>query len=119
MPRSRAVTPRCDFEVRARHEELTVSKQARVIEELVVTTHAVERVQTIQDAVRRTRVDITEVAERATSATISDLTSVPADTAGSSTAAGGADIASTPEDNDVREDDAAKPQPRNRRRRLR
>ena len=108
------------FEVRARHEELTVRKEARVIEELVVTTQAVERVQPIQDTVRRTGVDITEVAESATAATIhSDLASLPGDTAGSSTAAGGAYIASTPEDTDVSKDPAAEPQPRTRRRRRR
>jgi hypothetical protein len=108
------------FEVRARREELTVSTQARVIEELVVTAQAVERVQTIQETVRRTQVDITEIAQEATTATVSnDLTSMRAESTGSGTAAGGAYIASTPETSDVSEEAGSKPQPRNRRRRLR
>lgn len=108
------------FEVRARREELTVGKQARVVEELVVTTKAVERTETIQDTVRRTRVDITELGEEASGVTMgSDLTSMPAESAESGTAAGGAYIASTTEGLDESKDDASNQQPRNRRRRLR
>ena len=107
------------FEVRARREEITVGKQARVIEELVLTTQATERIQTIQETVRRTKVDVTEVNEEAVSAPISsDRTNQPTESAVSGTAVSGASTASMPEQGNVSEADTSKPQ-RRRRRRLR
>ncbi|MBC8102044.1 MAG: YsnF/AvaK domain-containing protein [Cytophagales bacterium] len=49
------------FEVTERSEEAVVSKQARVVEEVVVGKQATERTETIRDTVRRTDVDVDEL----------------------------------------------------------
>jgi len=49
------------FEVRERDEQAVVSKEARIVEEVVVNKEAHERTETIQDTVRRTDVDVQEV----------------------------------------------------------
>jgi stress response protein YsnF len=47
-----------EFEVVERDEEAVVSKQARVTEEVVVHKDVKERVETVRDTVRETRVDV-------------------------------------------------------------
>lgn len=46
------------FEVTARSEEAVVSKQARVVEEIVVDKQMQDRVETVRDTVRRTDVEV-------------------------------------------------------------
>jgi len=48
-------------EVREKSEQAVVSKDARVVEEVVVGKEATERTETVRDTVRRTDVDVTEV----------------------------------------------------------
>ena len=49
------------IEVTEKSEEAVVSKQARVVEEVVVNKEVGERTETVQDTVRRTDVDVQEV----------------------------------------------------------
>ncbi len=49
------------IEVTARSEEAVVSKQARVVEEVVVSKESSERTQQISDTVRRTDVEVEQV----------------------------------------------------------
>ncbi|HEX8473257.1 MAG TPA: YsnF/AvaK domain-containing protein [Pyrinomonadaceae bacterium] len=49
------------IEVTERGEEAVVSKQARVVEEVVVNKEVGERTETVSDTVRRTDVDVKEV----------------------------------------------------------
>jgi len=49
------------IEVRERGEEAVVSKQARVIEEVVVGKESTERTETVRDSVRRTDVDVEQL----------------------------------------------------------
>ena len=51
------------IEVRERAEEPVVSKQARVVEEVVVGKETTERTETIRDSVRRTDVDVQPLAQ--------------------------------------------------------
>ena len=53
------------LEVRARAEQIDISKQMVVVEEIRVDRNAVERVETIQDTVRRTRVNVEQLSGRA------------------------------------------------------
>ena len=46
------------FEVTERHEEPVVEKRAREVEEVVVRKEADERVETVRDTVRETKVDV-------------------------------------------------------------
>ena len=50
------------IEVRAMGEEAVVGKASRVVEEVVVGKQASERTETVQDSVRRTEVDVEQVA---------------------------------------------------------
>jgi len=50
------------IEVAERSEQPVVSKQARVVEEVVVGKQATERTETVQDTVRRTDVDVQPIA---------------------------------------------------------
>ena len=54
------------IEVHETDEEAVVDKQARVVEDVVVRKDAQERTETIQDSVRRTQVDVDEVAGQTT-----------------------------------------------------
>ena len=47
-----------EFEVTERHEEPVVEKRAREVEEVVVRREANERVETVRDTVRETKVDV-------------------------------------------------------------
>jgi stress response protein YsnF len=47
-----------EFEVTERHEEPVVEKRARQVEEVVVRREANERVETVRDTVRETKVDV-------------------------------------------------------------
>jgi hypothetical protein len=47
-----------DFEVTERHEEPVIEKRAREVEEVVVRREANERVETVRDTVRETKVDV-------------------------------------------------------------
>jgi len=49
------------FEVRERDEQAVVAKQARVVEEVHIKKNVEERVENIQDTVRRTDVDVQQV----------------------------------------------------------
>jgi stress response protein YsnF len=49
------------FEVTERAEEAVVSKEARVVEEVVVNKEVEERTETVRDTVRRTDVDVREM----------------------------------------------------------
>lgn len=49
------------FEVRETDEEVVADKQARVVEEVVISKEAQERTETINDTVRRTDVDVQQV----------------------------------------------------------
>ncbi|MDQ6621846.1 MAG: YsnF/AvaK domain-containing protein [Pseudomonadota bacterium] len=46
------------LDIRARSEEAVVEKQARVVEEVVLTKKATEHEEAIRDSVRRTDVDV-------------------------------------------------------------
>ena len=46
------------FEVTERHEEPVAEKRAREVEEVVVRREANERVETVRDTVRETKVDV-------------------------------------------------------------
>jgi uncharacterized protein (TIGR02271 family) len=48
-------------EIREHDEQAVVSKQARIVEEVVVKKEAHERVETVQETVRRTNVDVQEI----------------------------------------------------------
>jgi uncharacterized protein (TIGR02271 family) len=50
------------IEVTETAEEAVVSKQARVVEEVVVGKDVIERTQTVRDSVRKTDVEVEEVA---------------------------------------------------------
>jgi len=52
------------LEVRERDEQAVVAKEARVVEEVVVSKDIEQRTETIQDTVRRTDVDIEETGGR-------------------------------------------------------
>jgi len=60
------------IEVHETDEEAIVDKQARVVEEVVVRKDAQERTETVQDTVRRTQVDVDEVAGQTTASTTTD-----------------------------------------------
>jgi stress response protein YsnF len=47
-----------EFEVTERHEEPVVAKKARAVEEVVVHKEAKDRVETVRDRVRETKVDV-------------------------------------------------------------
>ena len=53
--------PTGSFEIRSTAEEAVVSKEARVVEEVVVSKDVQERTETIRDTVRRTDVNVEEV----------------------------------------------------------
>ncbi len=61
------------IDVEERSEEAVVAKEARVVEEVVVRKEAEERVQTVQDTVRRTEVEV-EDDRRAAGATTGPTT---------------------------------------------
>jgi stress response protein YsnF len=54
-----------EFEVVERHQEPVVAKKARAVEEVVVHKDAKDRVETVRDTVRETKVDIDEGMGRA------------------------------------------------------
>jgi len=70
-------------------EEAVVAKEARVKEELVVRKEAEDRVQTVQDKVRRTEVEIED--ERRTAGTTTGGTTGTATTTGTTRTPGGPD----------------------------
>jgi uncharacterized protein (TIGR02271 family) len=49
-------------EIREHHEQAVVQKQARIVEEVRITKEVEQRVATVQDTVRRTDVDVEEIA---------------------------------------------------------
>ncbi|GAC1563025.1 MAG: hypothetical protein NVS4B8_07960 [Herpetosiphon sp.] len=51
------------FEVREKGEQAVVSKQARVVEEVVINKEAHERTETIKDTVTRTDVDVQNISD--------------------------------------------------------
>lgn len=51
-------------EVEVHSEEPVVAKQARVVEEVVVSKNAAERTETVRDTVRRTEVDVEDETDR-------------------------------------------------------
>ena len=57
------------FEVRERGEEAIVDKQARVVEEVVVSKDVEERTETVGDTIRRTDVDVQETGGSGTTGT--------------------------------------------------
>lgn len=75
------------IEVTETDEEAVVDKQARVVEEIVVHKDAQERTETVQDTVRRTKVDVDEVSGQtrtsdvSTAATTATGATVDVDTA--------------------------------------
>jgi uncharacterized protein (TIGR02271 family) len=52
------------FEIRETDEEAIVDKQARIVEEVVISKDVEERTETVQDTVRRTNVDADELGDR-------------------------------------------------------
>jgi hypothetical protein len=54
-----------EFEVVERHQEPVVAKKARAVEEVVVHKDAKDRVETVRDTVRETKVDIDDGMGRA------------------------------------------------------
>jgi len=59
------------IEARATSEEAVVSKEARVVEEIGVTKQAADRVETVRDTVRETKVDIEDTTATASTGTAS------------------------------------------------
>ncbi len=62
------------IEVTTTSEEAVVSKQARVVEEVVVDKQATERTQTVQDTVRRTDVEVEKINPGMTASTTTTTT---------------------------------------------
>jgi uncharacterized protein (TIGR02271 family) len=60
-PKDMAAFKEGSIEVRETAEEPVISKQARVVEEVVVGKQATERTQTVQDTVRRTDVEVEQL----------------------------------------------------------
>jgi hypothetical protein len=57
-----------EFEVIETHEEPVVAKTARAVEEVVIHKEAAERVETVRDTVRETKVDVDQGTESSSSA---------------------------------------------------
>ena len=70
------------FEMRERDEQAVVSKEARVVEEVVVGKEVQQRTETIQDTVRRTDVDVDQLGGTQTQASGYTQTSGSASTRG-------------------------------------
>ena len=66
------------FELREHAEEAVVSKQARVVEEVVINKQAQERVETIQDSVRRTDVTLEEIVPQTSASSVTTVTQTSA-----------------------------------------
>lgn len=67
-----AVLQHGTFELRETSEEAIVSKQARIVEEVVIHKDVTERTETIQDTVRHTEVDVEKVPGRTITASTDD-----------------------------------------------
>src|SRR5690348_4486006 len=65
-----------DVEVIERHEEPVVAKTSRVNEEVVVHTEAKDRVETVRDRLRETKVDVEQPAREASTAAGTDQADV-------------------------------------------
>lgn len=59
------------IEARATSEEAVVSKEARVVEEIAVTKQAADRVETVRDTVRETKVEVEDTTATASTGTAS------------------------------------------------
>jgi uncharacterized protein (TIGR02271 family) len=59
------------IEARATSEEAVVSKEARIVEEIAVTKQAADRVETVRDTVRETKVDIEDTSTTTSTGTAS------------------------------------------------
>jgi len=59
------------IEARATSEEAVVSKEARIVEEIAVTKQAADRVETVRDTVRETKVEIEDTTTTASTGTAS------------------------------------------------
>ena len=59
------------IEARATSEEAVVSKEARVVEEIAVTKQAADRVETVRDTVRETKVEVEDTTITASTGTAS------------------------------------------------
>ncbi len=70
------------FEVRERDEEAVVSKEARVVEEVVVGKTTEDRTETVSDTVRRTNVDVEQLGGDTTRAVSSNYTTTGTNTGG-------------------------------------
>lgn len=81
------------FELRERSEEAVVSKEARVIEEVVINKETHQRTENIQDTVRRTDVDVEQIPgqTRAVGTEYTDTTYTTDTTANTSRAVGGSE----------------------------
>ena len=61
-------------EMTERHEEAVVGKEARVVEEISLHKEAADRVETVRDTVRSTKVDVEEVPAVKTATTTTTTT---------------------------------------------
>ena len=87
------------IEARATSEEAVVGKEARVVEEIGVRKEATERVETIHDTVRSTKVEVedgTKVVPGATTTGVTGTGTTGTGTAGTNTGVSGASSTSTP-----------------------
>ena len=84
--------PQGTVEIREHHEEAVVSKQARIVEEVVVNKDVEQRVETVQDTVRRTDVDVQEIPGQTTTTGVANVSSTTTGSTmgGSSTMSSGA-----------------------------
>lgn len=72
------------FEVREHDEEAVVSKEARLVEEVVINKDVEQRTETIQDTVRRTDVDVEQVPGQKRTSGTTTVSGMTGSTAGNS-----------------------------------
>ena len=82
------------IEARATSEEAVVGKEARVVEEIGVRKEASDRVETVRDTVRSTKVEVEDAAKTVPGATTTGVTGTG--TTGNNTGVSGASSTSTP-----------------------
>ena len=71
------------FEVREHDEQAVVSKEARIVEEVVIEKEVAQRIETVQDTVRRTEVDVQEIPGQQRTTGYSGTTGTATSTSGS------------------------------------
>lgn len=71
------------FEVREREEQAVVSKDARIVEEVVINKDTQERTATIEDTVRRTDVNVEELSTQNRASAVTEISNTSSGATGS------------------------------------